>query len=90
MSNWINCDERMPEEGKLVFGAVYGTDVIIPEEGETVVDAVRRSMYCNPRTKVCQWWGESEGWLCDGYPMIVQPRFWMPMEIPEPPEIETE
>ena len=31
MSEWIRCDERKPEEGVYVFGAIYGTDIVIQQ-----------------------------------------------------------
>lgn len=87
MNEWINCDERMPEEGIYVWGAVYGTDVIVQMDGETEEEMMKRCLYGHPRVKLCCWEGEEEGWYSDGYPMIIHPRYWMSVDFPEPPAI---
>ena len=88
MSRWIDCKKRMPEVGRLCFGAVYGHDVIIPLDGEDVIDAVRRTMDEDPRTVVCAWYGEADGWWEDGGMMIVTPRYWKPIRVPQPPKVK--
>ena len=87
MSNWIRCDERKPEENVYVFGAIYGTDIVIQQPNETRVEAIMRSAICNPRVRICQWCGEEEGWWTDHGLMVVQPLFWMEIRKPEPPAI---
>ena len=84
---WISTDDRMPRIGQRVFGAVYGSDIVILNEGETVIDALKRTMNDNPHTEMCVWHGDIEDWWSDGGLMIVEPRYWMPMDIPEPPEV---
>ena len=79
---WIDVKDQLPEKFERVVVLVYGHDVIIPMNGETMEDAIRRisnmkrttlAYYCN------------EGWIDgDGYPMIVKPSFWM--RLPDPPE----
>lgn len=83
---WISTDDRMPMVGKPVFGAVYGSDIVILNEGETVIDALRRTKDDNPHTVTCVWYGQAEGWWSDGGLMIVEPRYWMPIDIPVPPD----
>lgn len=90
MSEWINVDDRMPEEGTYVFGAVYGTDVVIRHEGESMRDAIIRSTVSHPRVKICQWCGNEEGWYSDFGMMVVTPRFWMTIDKPLPPIITAE
>ena len=90
MSKWVNCKDRMPPEGQYVFGAVYGTDVIIPQEGESIRNAVVRTATEHPRTMICQWCGEEEGWWANHGMMIIQPRFWMKINRPTPPKITVE
>lgn len=79
---WISCDEREPEKYELVIVLIYGHDVIIQQDGETLEDAIRRTM--NKCHTSCGYLG-GEGW-CDpeGYPMIIKPSYWM--KIPDPPE----
>ena len=89
-TEWVNCKEKMPAVGQLCFGAVYGHDVIVPMEGESVTDAIKRSMDCAPRTVVCEWYGESEGWWSDGGLMIIQPRYWQPINKPKPPNVSND
>ena len=40
---WILCDERLPEEGQMVLTTIRGHDVIIPQEGETIDEAIDRT-----------------------------------------------
>ena len=88
MSGWIRCEDRMPEKGVQVWGAVYGTDVIVARDTETVLEAMRRSYKENRRAVVCEWWGPEDGWYNNGCYMVVQPRLWMPIEWPQVPEEE--
>lgn len=90
MDGWIKCDEQKPPEGTYVFGAVYGWDVIIPEEGETIQDAVIRNMMEHKSVKICQWLGEDEGWWDNYGMMVVQPLYWMPINRPLPPILTKE
>lgn len=81
---WIPCKDRNPEQYQLVIVLIFGHDMIIQQEGETLEDAIRRTM--NISRTSCGYLGE-EGWCgSDGYPMIVQPSYWM--KIPKPPERE--
>ncbi|MBR2211937.1 MAG: hypothetical protein IJ896_10890 [Fibrobacter sp.] len=84
---WIDCDKQLPPEGVEVFGAVYGTDVIVPQEGETVIEALKRCADCDPRVKLCSWEGEENGWWSYDYQMVVLPRYWMAIDWPTPPKI---
>ena len=82
-SEWIPVTDRMPEKETLVIVAVYENDIIIPENGETVEDAIRRIRTEIVRTTMG--FVGSDGWYdCDGYPMVIAPSYWMPL--PEPPK----
>lgn len=76
-SPWISCEDRLPLLHQEVIVAVYGSDIIIPEEGEDIIDAVNRSMDTHRNVTVgCL---GSDGWYgADGFPMVVRPKFWMP------------
>lgn len=79
---WVNCDERKPELHKVVICLIFGHDVIIRQEGESLEDAIWRTMNIS-RTR--GGWRGSDGWYdMDGYPMVIQPSYWM--EIPDAPE----
>lgn len=83
---WISVDERLPEDGVLVLAAVYGTDIIKQKKGETLEDAIRRSM-SGPGTVTVSFLSKEDGGWCDGYfggPEIITPSYWA--YFPEPPE----
>lgn len=81
---WVNCDERLPEEGEMVICLIFGHDVIVQKPGESLEDAIRRTM--NVSYTRGGWVG-SDGWYdMDGYPMVISPSYWM--EFPDPPERE--
>ena len=86
MKEWISCAERMPEKGVEVWGAVYGSDVIVARDTETIYQAMKRSLKENQRAVICTWMGENDGWYHDGFYMTVRPTMWMPIERPDVPE----
>lgn len=80
---WIRCDELMPEEDRLVLVCIYGSDLIMPAEGETVEEAILRDQKCASAT--LGFYGE-EGWEgVDGWPLMLTPTYWA--EIPKPPDV---
>lgn len=79
---WILCEDRLPEEGRMVITTIKGTDLIKVEEGETISDALIRAQKF---IYVDVGFVGSDGWYrADCYPMIVTPIAWMPL--PEPYE----
>ena len=83
---WISCDDKLPEEGECVLVCYYGNDLIIPEEGETVTEALARINLIPTVTLGCLF---DDGWAGpDFYPLMVRPSFWMPLPIP--PEVQEE
>lgn len=85
-SGWISVDERLPERGIMVLTAVYGTDLIVPMDGETPEDAMERCLHRPARASIG--FVDEDGCWCgaDGWPDVIQPKFWMPL--PEPPKEE--
>ena len=78
---WILCDERLPEEGQMVLTTIRGHDVIIPQEGETIEEAIERIW--NDVCYVSIGFIGSDGWYgADGFPQIVHPIAWMPLPQP--------
>lgn len=66
---WIPCKEREPERHTLVIVLIFGHDVIVQQEGETIQDAIRRTR--NTCRTACGFLGD-DGWAdADGYPMII-------------------
>ena len=83
---WISCDERFPEPGVVVLTAMYGTDIIYLQPGETLQQAAERVTKGPGHVGVSFYSKEDGGW-CDfafGQPEIVTPRFWS--ELPIPPK----
>ena len=78
---WILCDDRLPEEGQMVLTTIRGHDVIIPQDGETIEQAIERIW-----DEVCYvsvGFIGSDGWYgADGFPQIVHPIAWMPLPKP--------
>ena len=88
--HWVSVEERKPPEYTDVWCAVYTTDMIYVEDGETVEEAIenrQREAARNPRVTLGSY-SEDEGWT-DGYfgmPMVCQPWYWLEMTFPEPPQ----
>ena len=84
---WISCNEHLPEQGERVIVAIFGSDMIIPNEGETLQDAIERS---RKEGYITVGFIGSDGWYGeDWFPLMVQPSYWMPKpDLPEPPEKE--
>ena len=89
MNQWTPCKERLPENGREVWVTIKGHDIIYPKPGESFKEAAARVNRQRWVTK--GFWSNEENCWCDssfGFPLIVQPIAWMPMEIPEPWEYE--
>lgn len=80
---WIPCRERLPETHETVLTVTYGSDIVMPEKGETVLEAITRQ-----RREICEvsiGFLGSDGWYsADGYPAMIAPDYWA--EMPDPPE----
>ena len=80
---WIPCSERMPEEYEEVWITLRGSDMIVCKDGETLEEAAERVWKENIRVSI-GFYG-SDGWYgIDGYPSMISPVAWMPMNEPEP------
>lgn len=91
MSNWIPVSEALPEDGREVWVTIKGHDVIRCEPGETIEQAIDRISKIRYVTR--GYWSEEEhGWNdpAFGFPLIVQPIAWMPIDVPEPYKEEQE
>ena len=92
LPHWVSVEERKPPEYTDVWCAVYTTDIIYMEDGETPEEAIenrQREAARNPRMTLGSY-SEDEGWT-DGYfgmPMVCRPDYWLEMTIPEPPKEE--
>lgn len=85
MNNWILCSKRLPEVGEGVkWVTVRGHDVIKCEPGETLFDALERTMDLRWVTQSFYDHNEKEWINGEGFPLIVQPIAWMDLDYPEP------
>lgn len=82
---WVPCRDRLPEEGKQVLVAIYGSDMIFLQPGEEIEDAIERVRKSIRRVTV-GWVEESFWYDADGYAMVVTPTYWA--ELPAAPEDE--
>ena len=79
---WIPCSERLPEQDERVIVCYFGSDLIMPMQGETVTEAIAR---IGKIPTVTMGFLSDDGWYgADYFPMMVHPQFWMPL--PDPPE----
>lgn len=86
--NWIKCTDEKPEEGVIVLVACYGSDIIIPNDGETVWQTYDRQSREIKRVTTGfidedGYWNEG-----DGLPLMIAPTYWQPL--PEAPDYEHE
>lgn len=85
MAEWIKCKDKLPEQERMVIVACYGSDIVIPREGETVHQT--RERLNREVNRVDVGFIGSDGWYSsDGFPMIIAPTYWQPL--PEAPEYE--
>jgi hypothetical protein len=77
---WISCKDRLPEPDTMVIVASYGSDIVIPEDGETVEECCERLK--KERVRVTLGFIGSDGWYgSDYFPLIVTPSFWQQLII---------
>lgn len=76
--------QELPEDGVMVWVTIKGHDVIRCEDGETLEQAVARISKMR-RVSEGFWCEDDKTWYnAGGYPMMVQPVAWMPIDTPEP------
>lgn len=88
MSKWIRCFEQMPEKNTMVIVACYGSDIVVPQDGETVWQTRQRQ---NREIKrVTTGFIDDDGYWngADYMPMMISPTYWQPL--PEAPDYEAD
>lgn len=88
MSSWILCKDIMPDDGVVVWVTIAGSDIIVKNDGETFEQCIERQFRELRRVELAFYskeWDDTPGWFdYSGYPMVVYPIAWMPMEKPTP------
>ena len=86
---WISVEERLPEAHRPVWTAIYTTDLIFVQDGETIEEAAERTQAEAEKHPRCEMGAVDEGgfWyeLTFGAPMVCRPSFWM--EPPKAPDL---
>lgn len=76
--DWILCKERLPEINVAVLVTIAGSDILVPQAGETL-EACSRRLWEEVRYVEIAYLGE-DGWNGnDGFPLVVGPLAWMPL-----------
>ena len=91
---WIPVEERLPDTERAVLVTIYGSDCIVPKEGETLLEAVgrlrRELRYVTVGHYAMESDAEDNKWMDwlgpDWYPLMVSPVAWA--ELPEAWEAE--
>lgn len=89
MSEWISVKDKKPPEDRWLLVVCYGSDIIRPEDGETLEEAVARTYRECARITLAANLGD-EGWVeKDGFPLVVLPTYWMELPpIPPAPKFD--
>lgn len=88
MSEWIRCSEQMPKKNTMVIVACYGSDIVIPQDGETVWQTRQRQN--KDIKRVTLGFIDDDGYWngADYMPMMISPTYWQPL--PEAPDYEAD
>ena len=81
---WTPCSKKLPDVHEEVYVTCKGHDLIIPQEGETIIEAVER---IGKMRWVTTAFLDEDGYWCEadfGGPLMVNPIAWMPMYRPDP------
>lgn len=75
---WIRVGKALPKKNQRVLVTVRGSDVIVPKDGETIEECIKRQKREIARVEIA--FIGSDGWYTDDYfPMIITPSAWMPL-----------
>ena len=83
-NEWISVAEKLPPEGEVVWVTIWGTDCIRCKDGEDILSASERLRKEIQYTTIALYDGNGEWNNYSGYPLMVAPVAWMPMNRPEP------
>jgi len=82
MRKWIRTDKELPPKNTEVWCTIAGSDIVCPKEGETIPECMNRQHKQMRRVKIG--YLSNDGWCdTDGWPMIVHPIAWMPIDKPK-------
>lgn len=92
MADWIRCKDKLPPIGEMVWVTIWGSDIVLQHDGETIIDAIDRQQKELRRVSLgfyAEDGDQKSTWMdwfdADGLPMIVKPVAWMPMDKPAEP-----
>ena len=80
---WVKCSDRLPDNDGCKLVTIWGSDIVMPKDGESVFDAMERQMREIRRIDTACYDTENKEWTGEyGFPLNPQPVAWM--EFPEP------
>ena len=86
VSKWIRCSEQIPEKNTMVIVVCYGSDIVVPQDGETIWQTRQRQNKDIKRVTL-GFIDDDGNWNgADYMPMMISPTYWQ--SLPEAPNYE--
>lgn len=75
---WVKCSDRLPDNDGCKLVTIWGSDIVMPKDGESVWDAMERQRKEIRYVDTAYYDAENKEWTGEyGFPLIVPPVAWM-------------